>query len=151
RIEVRQHIGPLAPQQVPFYIRHRWMCAGGTEPPFTTEAIHKIGQLSGGIPRLINSICDNALLLGFAEGSTTIREEHIVEVSHELRLNGHGRRAVPSPFASNPAPVAAPSERPFVRPIGRNDEPRVSPPTIAAAAAAAAHVEAIRKEPVKLE
>ena len=45
-----------------------------------------IGQLSGGIPRLINSICDNALLLAFAESSPVITEQHVIEVNRDLRL-----------------------------------------------------------------
>lgn len=90
RVEVRQHIGPLHSDEVPEYIRYRWRCAGGSEPPFSEEAVRQIGRISGGIPRLINSICDNALLLGFAESSPVVTERHISEVSEDLRLNGAG-------------------------------------------------------------
>jgi general secretion pathway protein A len=90
RVEVRQHIGHLAPEEVPLYISHRWKCAGGSTAPFSTEAVRQVARVSGGIPRLINSICDNALLLGFAESAATITEKHIGEVSRDLRLNGAG-------------------------------------------------------------
>jgi general secretion pathway protein A len=88
RVEVRLHIGPLSPEEVRIYINHRWSCASDSTSPFSREAIHHIERLSLGIPRLINSICDNALLLGFAESASIITEEHILEVGRDLRLNG---------------------------------------------------------------
>jgi len=45
-----------------------------------------IGELSAGIPRIINSICDNALLLGYAENASVITDKHIQEVAADLRL-----------------------------------------------------------------
>ncbi len=96
RVEVRQHIGPLAPEEVPLYISHRWRCAGGSNAPFSAGAVGQIRQVSGGIPRLINSICDNALLLGFAESAAIITEKHISEVSRDFRLNGVSLNAAES-------------------------------------------------------
>lgn len=86
RVEIRQHIGPLSAEDVPMYINHRWICAGGSTAPFSKKAVQQIAQVSGCIPRLINTICDNALTLGFAEGASIITEEHIAEVSRDLRL-----------------------------------------------------------------
>lgn len=86
RVEVRLEIGPLLPGEVWMYIRHRWNCVGTSEAPFAPEAVRMIGQISGGIPRLINSICDNALLLAFAESSPVITEQHVIEVNRDLRL-----------------------------------------------------------------
>lgn len=96
RIEVRQHIGPLEPGAVPAYISHRWKCAGGLRLPFSEEALRTIARASAGIPRLINSICDNALILGFAESAATITERHIGEVCRDLRLNGAQRNGASS-------------------------------------------------------
>lgn len=92
RVEVHLHINPLSGQEIRAYINHRWRCASDSTPPFSSLAVHHIGRVSCGIPRLINSICDNALWLGFAENASVISEEHILEVSRDLRLNGTSER-----------------------------------------------------------
>src|SRR5204862_6427219 len=55
RIAVRLSIGPLAAAEVGQYIRHRWLKAGGTQPPFSAEAVAGIAKASSCIPRLINA------------------------------------------------------------------------------------------------
>ena len=99
RVEVRLEIGPLMAGEVWMYIRHRWRCVSDSEAPFSPDAVRLIRQFSGGIPRLINSICDNALLLAFAESSPVVTEQHIREVNRDLRL----------------VPVAARTDRRFER------------------------------------
>ncbi len=96
RVAVRLGIRPLSAVEVEQYMRHRWMKAGGTSLlPFGAEAIERITLWSRGIPRLVNAICDNALLLGFGEGTCSIGRQHIVEVVADLDLpppvNGSGR------------------------------------------------------------
>jgi len=86
RIEVRLEVGPLFPDEVGMYIKHRWSCVGAFEAPFSADAVRLISRITGGIPRLINSVCDNALLLGFAESSPVITEQHILEVNKDLHL-----------------------------------------------------------------
>jgi general secretion pathway protein A len=86
RIGVALHVGPLAMQQVGTYIAHRWRRVSAQESPFSTEAVRLIAELSSGIPRIINSICDNALLLGYAENARVITHKHIDEVGSDLRL-----------------------------------------------------------------
>jgi general secretion pathway protein A len=115
RVEVRLHIGPLSPEETRVYIAHRWKVAGGAEVPFTRSAIQTIVQCSGGVPRLINTICDNALLIGFAESTPVVTEQHILEASEDLHLGKPmekhaGRRAEQRPAAPSidlqvPAPV----------------------------------------------
>src|SRR5207244_9107831 len=53
---------------------------------FSTEVVSQIAYYSGGIPRLINIICDNALLLAFAGSQTKVTTEMIQEVAHDLGL-----------------------------------------------------------------
>jgi len=73
RIAVRYHIQPLSETEVADYIDHRLKIAGSTGiVQFTPEAISSIAQLSGGIPRRINLLCDQALVAGFVHESTTI-------------------------------------------------------------------------------
>jgi general secretion pathway protein A len=87
RIEIRLEIKPLSSGDVATYMRHRWERAGGaTVLPFTTEAITLIAAASRGIPRLVNSICDNALLLAFGEADSAVTAKHVREVLRDLDL-----------------------------------------------------------------
>jgi general secretion pathway protein A len=87
RIAVRLQIRPLAESDIHQYLTFRWMKAGGGEPlPFTDAAINLIVSWSKGIPRVINGICDNALILAYAAGRNTIGPEDIVEVIRDLDL-----------------------------------------------------------------
>jgi general secretion pathway protein A len=87
RIELRLYIAPLAPAEVQQYICFRWAKAGGkTAPPFSPEAIAAITQWSQGIPRLINSLCDNALLMAYGEGSPLVGLTYAREAACNLGL-----------------------------------------------------------------
>src|SRR5262249_7615262 len=64
RVAVRLSLKPLGASEVEQYIRYRWVQAGGKpEHPFSEPAVSAIYRWSKGIPRLINSICDNSLLV----------------------------------------------------------------------------------------
>ena len=84
RIEVRMSLRPLSTQDLKGYLHHRWQHAGGDTLPFTAEAIALIGSASHGIPRVVNAICDNALLLAYAGGETKIGAAHIQHVLRDL-------------------------------------------------------------------
>jgi general secretion pathway protein A len=86
RVGLRLRVSPLAKQQVRTYISHRWSRVSDRRPPFSTEAVSLIGELSAGIPRIINSICDHALLLGYAGNARVITDKHIRKVADDLRL-----------------------------------------------------------------
>jgi general secretion pathway protein A len=86
RIAVRLSLTPLTPVQVAEYIRHRWVRAGGTIHPFTPDAVEGIGHLSRGIPRVINAVCDTALISAYAERSNRVAERHIREAAKSLDL-----------------------------------------------------------------
>jgi general secretion pathway protein A len=89
RIAVRLAIRPLQGIEVEQYLRHRWSKAGTKQPlPFQSDAIERIIQYSRSIPRLINALCDNALLLAYGEGTKTITAQHIFEVARDLDLLG---------------------------------------------------------------
>jgi hypothetical protein len=62
RITARYHFTPLSSEETAAYIEHRLEVAGCKRPLFTHSTLHLIHRLSGGIPRLINTICDRALL-----------------------------------------------------------------------------------------
>ncbi len=83
RIAVRYHILPLEREELSFYIAHRLSVAGANGSlTFTPEAIEEIYQYSKGTPRLVNIICDRALLAAFVKETFTI-DYHIVKKSIE--------------------------------------------------------------------
>ncbi|OEU74371.1 MAG: peptidoglycan-binding protein [Desulfuromonadales bacterium C00003068] len=73
RITARYHLEPLSTEEMAGYISHRLAIAGVERPLFTAASIRKLYQLSGGVPRLINLICDRALLGAY------VQEQHIVK------------------------------------------------------------------------
>jgi general secretion pathway protein A len=106
RVAVRLSIGPLAQTEVAQYIRHRWLRAGGDQPPFSTQATIDIAEASRGIPRLINSVCDNALTRVFSEGSSLVEPRHVQATVAALRLNSlPGQRPVDLPAERPSEPV----------------------------------------------
>ena len=86
RVSTRVHINALTPQSVAAYIRYRWSRCSSEPLPFDPAAIASIAEMSGGIPRLVNSICENALLLGFAQGQKKIDPAVVTSVGSDLRL-----------------------------------------------------------------
>ena len=104
RVAVRLAIHPLAGVEVEHYIQHRWTKAGATQPhPFNAEALSRIAQWSRGIPRMVNVLADNALMLAYGEGISSVGAAQIAEVAGDLdmidrrTLSGRGaQRAVSS-------------------------------------------------------
>jgi general secretion pathway protein A len=68
RITARYHLAPLTRGETVEYIRHRLAVSGCPAPLFTPGALAAVHRLSGGVPRLINIICDRALLGAYAQG-----------------------------------------------------------------------------------
>lgn len=100
RITVRYHIEPLDAKETGEYIEHRLKVAGTTRQIFTQAALKEVHQFSGGIPRLINIICDHALLTGYSRGAKQINEAIIKECAEELRIpvkNFQAEGAAPVP------------------------------------------------------
>jgi len=107
RIAIRLQTHPLSREQVVKYIAHRWSRAGGRDPaPFTEDAVSLIALKSLGIPRLINAICDNALLFAFGAGTRTIGPRLIGEVVRDLDLD----RWTPPTAPAAPSAVATAAE-----------------------------------------
>ncbi|MFQ2092432.1 ExeA family protein [Aeromonas taiwanensis] len=84
RITARYHLLPLSRQDVDAYVRFRLQVAGCIQPLFTPRAIQTLHRLSGGIPRLINLICDRALIAAFARGSHKIVHGDISQSAYEV-------------------------------------------------------------------
>jgi general secretion pathway protein A len=87
RIAVRLHIDPLSLEDVRAFIQHRWTRAGGAMPhPFTEEAISLIALWSQGIPRLVNSLCDNGLLQACSQQGKKVGADEVLQVIVDLDL-----------------------------------------------------------------
>ncbi|MCU0601080.1 MAG: AAA family ATPase [Desulfobacterales bacterium] len=86
RITVSYYIEPLIETETRQYILHRLKVAGAGREIFTPDAMLRVHAFSQGYPRLINIICDHALLTGYASGVKTIDVNLIRECEKELRL-----------------------------------------------------------------
>ncbi len=75
------HLGNLSAEETEGYIIHRLAVAGAANKTiFTPEAIRRVHECSGGLPRLINQLCDQALLTAYAKSAPTIDESVVEEV-----------------------------------------------------------------------
>jgi general secretion pathway protein A len=84
RVTARYHLGPLPKGDVGPYIGHRLTVAGCREAVFGPEEIALIYRWSGGVPRVINLICDRALLGAFSQGSRTVTRAVLKQASLEV-------------------------------------------------------------------
>jgi len=85
RISLRYHMQPLNKEETREYIKKRMRMAGTVDPDiFTLKAVKVIYEYSKGIPRLINIVCDNALLAGYAADQKVIGKNIVHEVINSL-------------------------------------------------------------------
>ena len=83
RITARYHLLPLSRADVDAYVRFRLQVAGCVQPVFTTGAINALHRLSGGIPRIINLICERALLGAYAAGRPQVTRKLLVQAAFD--------------------------------------------------------------------
>jgi general secretion pathway protein A len=112
RISINYHLGPLKESEVKEYILQRLNVAGLKENIFNENSISEINSFSNGYPRLINIICDHALLTGYVKGVKTINGEIIRECANGLFLTRENdlkttQEAIP---AIEKEPTITPSE-----------------------------------------
>jgi general secretion pathway protein A len=90
RITVRFHLHPLSRQEMNHYVRHRLTVSGAKGAPyFTAPALWRIYQYTGGVPRLVNAVCDKALLAGYVRQSDKIDLSIINRAIRELEGDIH--------------------------------------------------------------
>ncbi len=88
RIAVDYHLEPLDSSDTCAYIRHRLQVAGGDTDIFDADACNAVFHHSGGTPRLINLLCDTALVYGYADQVKHISAALIEDVARDKRLGG---------------------------------------------------------------
>ena len=90
RIRLRFHIGPLDHREMREYIEHRLKVAGSEDNDLIADdAFAPIYRYTGGIPRLINTLCDTALLCAFAEDKQTVDVGDVMSAVKELNWKYH--------------------------------------------------------------
>lgn len=93
RITSRFHLQPLSKEETHSYIKHRVAVSGGHKNLFNAQAINKIHQHTEGIPRLINVLCDRALLVAFTKEESQIKLKHVRQAINELYPNDKNSNA----------------------------------------------------------
>lgn len=86
RIAISYHLQPLSLEETQEYLDFRMEVAGGSPGLFTPDAVLRIFELSGGVPRMINLIATNALLEGFGRGASLLDAELVEALRDELTI-----------------------------------------------------------------
>ena len=84
RITARFHLGPLRPHEIGTYIQHRLMTAGCDMHLFPASLEKPLAKLSGGVPRLLNLLCDRSLLGTFVEGKQQVEPQIVQRAAGEV-------------------------------------------------------------------
>jgi general secretion pathway protein A len=93
RITGRYHLSPLSAEETTGYVKHRMRVAGATAEAFTPGALREVHRLSNGIPRVINVVCDRALLGAFTREDHRVGATYIRQAASEV----YGR-PIPAPW-----------------------------------------------------
>ncbi len=84
RVTARYHLEPISRGETDAYIKHRLQICGMSRSLFSKRAVARIHQLSGGIPRLINVLCDRAMLGAYVEGKTGVDHKVVGKAAREV-------------------------------------------------------------------
>jgi general secretion pathway protein A len=114
RISIRCYLKPLTREEVEAYVTHRlWVARGSTSVTFTPKAFDLVHSISGGVPRMINLLCDRALMVACEKQTSRIAEEHVVKaaghVGHEIP-----KGKIKGEKATDPIEAAPTSRRPLI-------------------------------------
>ncbi len=91
RVTIHYHLTPLNAQETATYISHRMHVAGANGTPiFLPDALAQIYERTKGVPRLVNSVCDRALLTGYVSDAKAITAGMVDEAARELPALGKG-------------------------------------------------------------
>lgn len=124
RVTARYHLEPISREEASAYIQHRLQVCGISHNIFKKDAIDVIQQLSGGIPRLINVLCDRAMLGSYVEGQSRVDSKIVRKAAKEVFADHAGntkyRRRI-SLAAGALVLVAGIAGLLYVQPWGRMD------------------------------
>ena len=107
RVSIRYQLKPLTEDEVGAYVSHRLAIANGARRViFSPAALRVVHDYSGGVPRLINMLCDRALLGGYTAQTTRIDEDLVVTAAEGLDLKPlvRSQRSIFNRFLGRPRP-----------------------------------------------
>ncbi|MES2355008.1 MAG: AAA family ATPase [Pseudomonadota bacterium] len=107
RIVARYHLGPLSRQEVTAYVSHRLTVAGSGRKLFSPYSLWRIYQLSKGVPRVINLLCDRALLGAYVQGKNYVNGRTVNKAAGEVLGRKNRRISLRRIFAWSVAGAAA--------------------------------------------
>jgi general secretion pathway protein A len=84
RIVARYHLGPLTKPEVAAYVRHRLEISGARRQLFPAALMGRLYRLSGGVPRVINVLCDRALLGTYVQGKERVDRPTLAQAAREV-------------------------------------------------------------------
>ncbi len=84
RIVARYHLGPLTRPEVAAYVRHRLEVSGAQRQLFPARLMDRVYRLSGGVPRIINVLCDRALLGTYVQGKERVDRATLAQAAREV-------------------------------------------------------------------
>lgn len=123
RVEIRVELGRMDREQSAAYVRHRIGCAGGNTEILNLDALDALYTYSNGVPRVINTLADNALFEGSVEKSPQVSRSHVIATADQLGLES---RVAPAPRAEHWLPRAS-----SPRPEAPVPEPKAPPSALA--------------------
>lgn len=123
RITARYHLLPLTLQEVSLYVQHRLQVAGRHEPLFNRSSIKALHKYSGGIPRLINLLCERALMAGYAQSKVPIDRKMVKSAATEVLGQDVKQRNLLVPVAAASA-IALSGVIAFLLFTGTNVQPK---------------------------
>jgi general secretion pathway protein A len=107
RVSIRYDLTPLTPEETTAYVQHRLSVAGGgSAVTFVPKALARVHLFARGIPRLINMLCDRALLTSYSQHSTRVVPKMIESAAFSLELE-RPRRVLSGWMRPRAAPFAA--------------------------------------------
>ncbi len=92
RIVARYHLGPLTRPEVAAYVRHRFEVSGAQRQLFPAQLMGRLYRLSGGVPRVINVLCDRALLGAYVQSKERIDRATLAQAAREVFHQPPARR-----------------------------------------------------------
>jgi type II secretory pathway predicted ATPase ExeA len=110
RVAVRVKLDPFDLPSTDAYIRHRLRVAGAQRHLFTREAVTRIHRCSGGVPRLINTLCDNALFESALAAESTVTAARVDAVAENLSLAPPRAEPAQAPSPRDHGPATAPNQ-----------------------------------------
>jgi type II secretory pathway predicted ATPase ExeA len=116
RVAMKYRLDHLNAESTEAYIKHRLRLGGAARMPFTPGAVAAVHRFSSGTPRVINTLCDNALFEGYVARVPMIDEQMIERVAHDLALDGvaaNGQAGGAKRPVSVPPPAAVERGKPI--------------------------------------